>query len=264
MATRAAESFVYMTPEHPTTFHRSFKLHRELKMRILTSHLNRDWQIEETNMWNHAEYIDEYRELIFQTRNRELIDLVQQAYYSTDEFSIYPIVEKFPLGAVEPDPHWVFSVCIDYPNRKHAHLVQRLYSRVDPCTIPKMPDDTLFRELDAWRLLLRYRDGYNDDKKRDEEADSLRGAVHEKDRRGFIVDSDLDWTKKFPYLRLLTIIFSVRISVGYPLWQKENCGCSRLMLSRVKEPLSRTEMEWKANRIEFQFSMIGGCDENSQ
>jgi hypothetical protein len=104
-----------------------------------------DWQFEETNLLNHVSYVHEYVEPIFQTQNRELVDMAQEVYYSTNGFTIYPFMDY----ARGNNPQ------IDYPNPKHTHLVQRLVVRFEPCTIPEMADDTLFRKNDAWRLLLR-------------------------------------------------------------------------------------------------------------
>lgn len=93
MATELVGRFYYMTLEPPTTFHRWSQLERDIKIRILTWHLNMDWQFEETNSLNYASHVHEYLELIFQTLNRELLDMAQELSYSANEFTIHLFVD---------------------------------------------------------------------------------------------------------------------------------------------------------------------------
>jgi hypothetical protein len=54
-------------------------------------------------------------------------------------------------------------------NPRVAHFVRRLWIRVDECRISDTFKDTLFRQEDPWRYVLRYREGYHGDRRLDED-----------------------------------------------------------------------------------------------
>lgn len=154
-------------------------------------------------------------------RNRELATLAQEVYYDVNGSELGIDVD----GGVE------------HPNSHIAHMVRRLWLRLDDCTVLDTINDTLFRDNDPWRYLLRYREGYQDDRRLDEEPDEFENI--EKANRGPVGSSDVEWQTRFNNLRRPDIVF-----------QLASCGSDGDgALARLKTYLARTEMILKAHHV---------------
>jgi hypothetical protein len=167
MATEEAETFLYMSDDPPTTFHRWPDLKVELKKRILAYLLDAEITHSdegELNFIAGPEVTEDNLFPLIAVRNLELATLAQEVYYDVNDFYLY----------AGPDPG-------AWPNIAQGHRVRSLFIRVERCFIPKSSFDTLFREDDAWRFMLRYRDGYYDDMRLDEDdgpnSDTVKRGV---------------------------------------------------------------------------------------
>jgi hypothetical protein len=245
MATEEIETFLYMSDRPPTAFHRWPNLKVELKKRILAYLLDAEIthpNIPEVN-WRTGPVISNNNVLPFlETQNSELATLAQEVYPNVNVFFLFVNFEDR-------------SKLIEYPNPDHGQLqhIHHIFIRAEPCNVPKSSFDTLFREKDTWRFMLRYRDGYQDDMRLDEDD----GPNSEQEKRGSVRQPDTDWQKHFPNLRELTVYFILHDV--HDLRKKGYCCYGPQILERIERLLERMEMDFKADTVNLVFDVTHGC-----
>jgi hypothetical protein len=90
MATKAAETFLYMSDEPLTAFNRNSGLTLELKRRLLSRILLKMQGVEEAIIWFEDPKLVKRNLLhLMEARNRELASLTQEVCYSMNDFMIH-------------------------------------------------------------------------------------------------------------------------------------------------------------------------------
>jgi hypothetical protein len=125
IASEAAETFLYISDESPTTFHRWSDLTTDLQQKILSCLLLMDPREEEINEFCDHLTFDEHVLPLMLAENRELASLAQEVYYSINEFTIH--VNVWRRGRKSPK--------YPAPERGILHHIRRLCVELEPCSI---------------------------------------------------------------------------------------------------------------------------------